>query len=197
MRGRSTVHACSDRRSSLAKAWRGAQRRQIVGPRHARPWRACAWLRSRRFAADLTPLARRAQEMAGRDGGTGALIEQRNFCQQAPLALAIVRPIRSRHQCGNEHSTPRTRKFGHYREASNGARSGSNRVDLIRVDPRHRLFLSAVKFLPRVNRCRFARERNLPRIRTGDDADWRRCSRTMFRSGEYRWTTVLPWFPIE
>jgi hypothetical protein len=46
-------------------------------------------------------------------------------------------------------------------EASSGTRSGSNRVDLIRVNPRNPLCLSALKFLLRIIRWRLARQRNL------------------------------------
>ena len=58
-------------------------------------------------------------------------------------------------------------------EASSGTRSGSNRVDLIRANPRNPRFLSAVKFLLRVNRRRLAWQRISARIRSGNCADWR------------------------
>jgi hypothetical protein len=43
----------------LAEVWRRAQRRQIVGPRHARPKRGCAWLRSRRQGGEFDPACAR------------------------------------------------------------------------------------------------------------------------------------------
>jgi len=54
-----------------------------VGPRHARPKRRLRVAPVPPQAANLTGPARDADGMAGRDGGTGALIEPRNMDQRA------------------------------------------------------------------------------------------------------------------
>ena len=58
------------------------------------PERGCAWLRSHRYAANLTGLAPTAQKMPGRDERTVALNKQTNICLKASaLADRGVRPI--------------------------------------------------------------------------------------------------------
>ena len=63
----------------LTGAWHRAQPGQIVGPRHARPKAGLRVAAVPPQAANLPRLARDADGMAGRDGGTGALIEPRNM----------------------------------------------------------------------------------------------------------------------
>ena len=63
----------------LAPAWRRAQPGRIVGPRHARPRAGAARGCGPAASGELTEPARDAGGMAGRDGGTGALIEPRNM----------------------------------------------------------------------------------------------------------------------
>jgi hypothetical protein len=64
-----------------AGAWHRAQPGQIVGPRHARPEAGLRVAAVPPHAADLTGPVRDADGMAGRGGGTGALIEPRNIDQ--------------------------------------------------------------------------------------------------------------------
>lgn len=97
---------------SFAGAWRRAQPGQIVGPRQARP----AGLRVAPVppqAANLTGLARDADGMAGRDGGTGALIEPRNMDIASKRALPdlIKHQILSFAQWWVRLQTPHTQKI--------------------------------------------------------------------------------------
>jgi hypothetical protein len=87
-------------------------------------------------------------------------------------------------------------------KASNGIRSGSNRIDLIRVNPRNPLRLSALKilllkFLLGVNRCRFdLAQRILARISEGDYADSADAHGPCSDPGESQWSTVLLYFSM-
>src|SRR5487761_1898225 len=66
--------------------------------------------------ADLTRPGMAARAMAGRDEGTGVLIEQRNRCGNAScLAVRITPRIQSTTQWGGRLNTPHTQKFGHSR----------------------------------------------------------------------------------
>jgi hypothetical protein len=107
----------SSRSPLVARAWHRAQPCQIVGPRHARPLSGgCAWLRPRRGAANLTRLARDARGLAGRDGGTGALIEPRTIDRREPRpCLMDHSPDTVVSPGAGEIITPRTQKFGWFR----------------------------------------------------------------------------------
>ena len=82
------VTAVTDRAAITTWVQHGRRARpwQIVGPRHAR-YRALRVAPVPPKTADLPRPGAAARKMAGRDGGTGALIEQRNA-----RALVMVLP---------------------------------------------------------------------------------------------------------
>jgi hypothetical protein len=53
--------------------------------------------------------------MAGRDEGTGALIEPRNNRERRRLAVTIIRRLQSFTQWWVRLNKPHTQKFGHFR----------------------------------------------------------------------------------
>jgi hypothetical protein len=53
--------------------------------------------------------------MAGRDEGTGALIEPRNNRARRRLAVTIIRRLQSFTQWWVSLNEPHTQKFGHFR----------------------------------------------------------------------------------
>ena len=75
-----------DYRPLLTEGGQRAQPAQIVGPRHARPKAGLRVTTVPPYAANLTGPARDAEGLAGRDGGTGGLIEPRNMDHRGRLS---------------------------------------------------------------------------------------------------------------
>src|SRR5580698_9086922 len=73
----------------------------------------CAWLRSRRRRRICHGPRATAGTMPGRDEGTGALIEPRNYRACRRLAVTVVRRLQSSTQSWVRLIKPHTQKFGH------------------------------------------------------------------------------------
>ena len=77
--------------------------------------------------------------MAGRDEGTGALVEPRNDCGHRGIAVAIVRPLQSFTQWWVRPTKPHTQKFGHSPDQDEWTRHIAAQSMLTAVSSAHQL----------------------------------------------------------